>query len=338
MDERRLEIKVGALVLAALAGLLTLLWVMGELSFTRRSSLHVAFGHTGNVVVGAPVKLGGVPVGRVNRVLLDAEARDDQGAPLPVRMELSVDAKTLAALRSDVQVTVSSQGPLGESYLELLPGSPTAPRLQEGQVLRGIDAPRIDLVANRLSRFLDALTRIIDQDPEAFEALVSSLSRLSTTLEHFLSANQNELGTILTELSAASQDLRLLAQFARKVTEPGGKGAQLLDDAAFTASALRKDVPATLGDARTTLRALSFLTGPLTAEDGQRLKTALERYTAAGQRLENLTTRAERILAQIEAGQGTMGGLYKDPEIYQQLKALVTDLKKHPWKVLWKSD
>jgi phospholipid/cholesterol/gamma-HCH transport system substrate-binding protein len=65
MDERRLEMKVGALVLAALVGVLGLLWLMGELTLGRDTVLSVDFSHTGNVVKGSPVKLGGVVVGRV---------------------------------------------------------------------------------------------------------------------------------------------------------------------------------------------------------------------------------------------------------------------------------
>jgi phospholipid/cholesterol/gamma-HCH transport system substrate-binding protein len=49
-----------------------------------------------------------------------------------------------------------------------------------------------------------------------------------------------------------------------------------------------------------------------------------------------VAARAERLLARIEAGEGTLGAMQKDPQIYEDLKALITDLRKHPWKVLWK--
>ena len=39
MDERRLELKVGALIAAGLVGLVALAWLMGELSLTRGASL-----------------------------------------------------------------------------------------------------------------------------------------------------------------------------------------------------------------------------------------------------------------------------------------------------------
>ncbi|WP_244222170.1 MlaD family protein [Corallococcus exercitus] len=68
MDEQRLELKVGALVLASVVGVLVLRWLMGELTLGRGSKPAVDFAHTGNGVQGAPVKLGGVQVGKVDAI------------------------------------------------------------------------------------------------------------------------------------------------------------------------------------------------------------------------------------------------------------------------------
>ena len=87
MDERRLEMKVGGLVLTALVGVLGLLWLMGELSPGHDTVLFVDFAHMGNVVKGAPVKLGGLSVGRVEELQLLPERRDAQGRPVPVRIK-----------------------------------------------------------------------------------------------------------------------------------------------------------------------------------------------------------------------------------------------------------
>ena len=70
MEERSLEIKVGVRVLLGLVGVIALLWLMGELRFSSGTELLVRFAHTGNVVKGAPVKLGGVRVGQVAAIEL----------------------------------------------------------------------------------------------------------------------------------------------------------------------------------------------------------------------------------------------------------------------------
>ncbi|MCP3061556.1 MlaD family protein [Myxococcus sp. K38C18041901] len=335
MDERRLELKVGALVLAAVMGVLVLLWLMGELSLGSSTVLPVDFGHTGNVVEGAPVKLGGVQVGRVQAIRLMPERRDAQGRPLPVRMELAVSPESLGALRSDARVTVATVGLLGEPYLELNPGTQSS-ALPSGQAVRGSDAPRLDLLAEKLSRFIEMFSEMLEKDPEAVTGLVANISRLTRTLDEVLTENRGDVKVLASELAAASKDLRQLSQLAREALQPGGKAARLLDDAAATAAVLRGELPGLTKSAGTTLDGLAALTGSLGPEDGQRVKLALEKLTAAAGQLDSIAARADRVLARIEAGEGTAGAVLQDPTLYDELRTLVTDLRKHPWKILWK--
>jgi phospholipid/cholesterol/gamma-HCH transport system substrate-binding protein len=336
MDEHRLEIKVGALVLAALVGVLGLLFLMGELRLGRGEGLRVDFSHTGNVVKGAPVKLAGVQVGRVEEIRLLPDRRDASGLSLPVRMELAVSQEALGALRTDARVTVATMGPLGEPYLELNPGSAGAPPLPPGSTLRGTDFPRFDVIAQQLSQFLDTMSAMVGKDPEAVAELATNVSRLARTLETVVTENRVEVRTLATELSAAARDMRQLAQLARASLQPGGSGAKLLDDAAAAAAVMRREIPGLTSSAEKTLDGMATVMGALTPEDGQRLKLALERFTAAGVQLEQLAARADRVLARIDAGEGTGGALLNDPTIYNELRMLITDLRKHPWKILWK--
>ena len=336
MDERRLEMKVGALVLAAVVGMVGLLWLMGELRTGSATPLPVDFQHTGNVVQGAPVKLGGVQVGRVDEIRLLPERRDARGAPLPVRMELDITPEARASLHQDATVLVATVGPLGEPYLELNPGSSDAPPLPAGAALRGTDAPRLEVVMQQIARFLDTMSAMLEKDPEAVRNLAANVSRLAGTLDTLLTENRGDLRSLTADLTATAKDLRQLAQVARTAFQPGGTGARLLDDAAATASLMRKELPGLTRSAGQTLDGLSAVAGQLTPEDGQKVKLALERYAAAGAHLEQSSARADRVLAQIEGGGRTLGALQNDPTLYNELRTLVTDLRKHPWKILWK--
>lgn len=336
MDERHLEIKVGALLVSAVAGLLGLLWVMGQLTLPKGAAISVDFAHTGNVVKGAPVKLGGVAVGRVERIELDPTRRDAHGEPLVVRMELSLEDRVMAALHEDATVAVATQGPIGEAYLELGVGSEKAPALKRGAVLRGEEAVRLEVVAQKMAGMLEAASRALEENPRVISELMSNVSGLSKTMNGVLTENRDEIKTTASELSVAAKDLRQLAAIARRTMEPGGKGAALLDNAAASAQQVRKDLPQLSSDAGKALGGLAALSGSFTPEDGKRLKEAIARYSAAGEHLDQIAARADRILARIEAGEGTIGGLQKDPQLYKDLKDLISDLKQHPWKVIWK--
>lgn len=335
MDESRLELKVGALVLAAVAAAVALLALMGELSLGGGDKLVVDWSHTGNVVKNAPVKLGGVAVGRVESVELIPSRRDDHGEPMPVTMRLTISHEAAEALRADAQVTVSSQGPLGESYLELWPGSDPKPHVASAPI-RGTDAPRIDVVSNRLAKFLDSASKVLEHDPDAIANLVRGVGGLTTTVDGVITENRDNFRTLASELSETAKDLRTLAAIAKTQLEPGGKTHALIDDAAATAKVARQDLPELSKKASVALGGLAALSGPLTEEDGQKLKAMIARYQQVGEKLDGMATKADKILTKLEAGEGSAGALIKDKQVYDDLKSLLADLRKNPWKLLWK--
>jgi phospholipid/cholesterol/gamma-HCH transport system substrate-binding protein len=335
MDESKLELKVGALLSVALIGSLGLLSLMGELSLGSNATLRVNWSHTGNVVKGAPVKIAGVGVGRVEKIELHPTRRDPPSELLPVTMVLAISKESAAALRADAAVTISSQGALGEPYLELNPGTSGEP-LAAGAELRGVDAPRIDVVSNKLGHFLEAASKVLENDPDALAHFVSGISGLTQTVDGVITENRSDLRQIVAELSATVKDLRVVSAVAKNQLEPGGKANGLIDDASATVKQLRAEVPVMSRQAEVALGGVAALTGGFTEEDGRKLKDAIARYSAAGEKLDGIALRADRMLAKLEAGEGTLGATIKDKQVYDDLKSLLADLRKHPWKMLWK--
>jgi phospholipid/cholesterol/gamma-HCH transport system substrate-binding protein len=45
----------------------------------------------------------------------------------------------------------------------------------------------------------------------------------------------------------------------------------------------------------------------------------------------------DETIVKIKNGEGTIGKLLYDDKIYKELEALVTDIRKHPWKLFWKT-
>ena len=46
----------------------------------------------------------------------------------------------------------------------------------------------------------------------------------------------------------------------------------------------------------------------------------------------------ERILSRIEKGEGSMGKLFMEDELYQEVRSFVEELKAHPWRLLKRDD
>lgn len=45
----------------------------------------------------------------------------------------------------------------------------------------------------------------------------------------------------------------------------------------------------------------------------------------------------QELLLQLKSGEGTVGKLLSDDKLYQELEALISDLRRHPWKLFWKT-
>lgn len=117
MDMRRVEILVGAFVVAGIAALVVLALKISNINrMTNGESyeLKARFENIGGLKVRSPVKIGGVVIGRIAAISLDAKTL----TPL-VTMSLSTD---YANLPIDTSAKINTAGLLGEQYIGLSPG------------------------------------------------------------------------------------------------------------------------------------------------------------------------------------------------------------------------
>src|SRR5512135_2138695 len=119
MSQRSMEVKVGVLILVALGLLAGFVVVMGGLSFQQGYTVYVDFDNPGGLKTGAPVRIAGVKVGRVNSMefrggKLDAKNPDRQAL---IRVVATVESQFRDAVHDDARWFVTTQGVLGEFYL-----------------------------------------------------------------------------------------------------------------------------------------------------------------------------------------------------------------------------
>ncbi|MCC5855824.1 MAG: outer membrane lipid asymmetry maintenance protein MlaD [Idiomarina sp.] len=117
MNSRKIELMVGVFMAVAIAALVFLaMQVANNTDATRGATytLSAKFDNIGGLKVRSPVKVGGVVIGRVSRIYLDAEYLE----PV-VEMRISVDYNRLPETSS---VSILTSGLLGEQYVGLEPG------------------------------------------------------------------------------------------------------------------------------------------------------------------------------------------------------------------------
>ena len=125
----RLEFGVGAFLILALASLLVLAfastngkWGLGGGTYP----LSAKFNNIGSLRANAPVKIGGVSIGSVDRIELDPKTLD-----AVVTLAISKKYNDLSA---DTSASILTAGLLGESFVNLTPGGDPEALKPGGQI------------------------------------------------------------------------------------------------------------------------------------------------------------------------------------------------------------
>ncbi|MDR0965842.1 MAG: MlaD family protein [Myxococcales bacterium] len=335
-EERHLEIKVGLLLVTALLGVVGLFYLMGEFRL-EGARIDVDLTHSGSIPRGAPVRMAGVRVGHVKEIKLFPERVDEQGRSLAVRMALEIDREIFAQLREGVRVEFATQGPLGEPYIELVPGAPSAPPLQPGVTLRAYP-PRLDQLMPKLIAVLDTAQALLGEiDGDSVRTLLGEVRLVASLVRKFLDTQGPAIEETLASLGRVSKTLETLTTRGSKLLAPKGDLNTALTDLAALTSSLREELPAVTGKAQVALDDMARLTSSITPDDLAALQQTLREAEVAGKKLNELIERTEKILDDVSAGKGTLGALVKDEALYEDLRTLITELKAKPWRLLWKN-
>ena len=341
-DERRTEIKVGVLIAAALLGIAGLLFLMDGVSSS--GELLVAdLSYSGGIPKGAPVRMAGVRVGRVRNVILLPERTDEAGRPLAVRMEMDIDREIFSRLHQGIQVEFATQGPLGEAYVELEQGDTAAPLLEKGAVLRAYPQ-RMDQLMPRLMDLLATLQTLAGEiDSGSVRTLLGEVRQVAGATRKFLDEQGETIAGTVKRLDRITVGLEKLTARGNRMLDTNSDLNRSLKDLTQTAEVLRRELPVLASQAKSALANMDRLSGSVTPEDMESLKQTLREAQGASKKLNDAIEKADALLAQVdqivggvEQGKGSLGALIKDDALYEDLRALITELKSHPWRMLWK--
>ncbi|MEK7704215.1 MAG: hypothetical protein AAB426_04595, partial [Myxococcota bacterium] len=121
---------------------------------------------------------------------------------------------------------------------------------------------------------------------------------------------------------------------------PGGVASAVATLARDTDAVLRllaQDLPGILAQAKAAVATLATLGERLERVATPDLLGAVSQdMLIASRELADAATQASKSMEELRAGQGTLGALTKDKQLYEDLKVLIDELKRHPWKLLWR--
>jgi phospholipid/cholesterol/gamma-HCH transport system substrate-binding protein len=116
MKENKLEVIIGAVVIAVALGFVVFLYQSTGLSVSnsKHYELKADFRSADGIHVGTDVRLAGVKVGTVNDLSLNVET---------YRAEAELAIENAVDIPEDSALTVSSEGLLGGNFIEIIPGA-----------------------------------------------------------------------------------------------------------------------------------------------------------------------------------------------------------------------
>jgi len=235
------EIKVGLFVIGGLLLLIYMTATVGKWSFRRDKGylVSVKLDSAAGVLKDTPVKVLGVTKGRVESLGLEGNK-----ALVTVRLPRDL------ILPDDSLVYVRSEGLLGERYVEVKPGSPDRPAVQDrGELLQGAPPADLDQLFSELSSVatgIKNLTQIITQpsgngtgkgeQQGTLQSIISNLEETSRSLKNVaqgLERGEGTLGKLITDETVYNELNKTLSDIGRAVeTISGSEGtlAKLLRD------------------------------------------------------------------------------------------------------------
>jgi len=286
----RLSLIVGGFVIGGLAlfALAVLLLSSESGIFKPQYRLRADFKNVQGLVAGAPVRLAGREVGRVERV------RFSDDAERPVEVVLRIEKSVSERIRTDSNARIGTVGLLGDSYVEITVGSPEAAALQDGDSIAAVTPAS-------LGDAITTGTRALEQ----FSVLAENLNKV---VENFSSESGGR---------KAADALTAVSDIVLEVKQGGGLLHSLIYDdyAGGGVESIERSLAALqdmLEEIQTGDGLLHSLIFDAPGEQTPEVASVLE----AGARL-------DRILAGVEEGQGTLGLLVTDPTLYEDLKKLV---------------
>lgn len=340
-DEKHLELKVGAVILIALVLLIAFILLLSDFSFKSKRELTVYFQNPGGLSPGAAVKAAGRKAGAVQEMTFigqEGPTNPLTQKPAMVRVLIEIDEEIYRALRADAKFYITTKGMLGDPFLEIAPGFSKASYSEE-ITLFGIDPPRLDLFMADTYVLVKGLSGIIERNANDLDALIGGSARLVGTLDRALEADGGvevaKVNDIFNNIDGLVSDTRRLVGGVQKLYVDDPDVARTIGNMASLTRKLDNEVEPLLAEIKSALLGIERVTGTLGPEEQRRIKAAVAKIDDIASRTDKMIARGDAVMLRLERGEGTVGQLLKDEEIYDDLKELIRDIKRHPWKLIW---
>jgi len=323
---RRNEVAVGVVILlGVVVTVLGTLWLQGANFGREVIQVEAVFLEAGQLLEGNPVKVRGVPIGRVRTIRVDP-------AGDAVRIVMEVDARV--AFPADPGVILAPESLFGDWQAEIVSRA-SYPRYrfiesrqpsEDGVlVLPGYALPdlsRLTATADEIAQNVTVLTERVesaftDETAENIRGAIDNIQRVSQQLADLVEQQGTAVQSVTEEVARAATEVGDAAAAARVSFQ---EMARIMEG---------QQLDSLLLDTRATMTNLRDMSAGL-EETNESARRAMARADTA-------LTGITRVTQRIEAGEGSLGRLLADDgvaaraeEALNQLNLLLQDIRENP--------
>jgi phospholipid/cholesterol/gamma-HCH transport system substrate-binding protein len=296
--ETRLGLFTAIIVIAAILVLETL---GGLENLKQGKRVHALFNSAMELKEGDRVKMAGVEIGRVEKIQLTDS-----------KVKVTLKLKSDALVKTDSTATIRFAGLLGQNFISLDFGSPSAGLADNNTYLPTAEQPDLSAIFQRL----DNVAAGVENLTKSFSG--DKIDNILGPLTDFFKQNNSQFSATVTNIKVITSQI---------AEGKGTVGKLIMDDSLYnsTLTAITNlqdtgnDLRATIADARSIMadaKAGKGTVGKLITDE------ALYRETT------DSMTNLKEVLQKVNRGQGSVGKLVNEDEFYKNAKMTLQKLDK----------
>jgi len=297
-----LESRLGIFVaLAVVAAVVIIEMLGGPEHFMRGYHLSTLFANVQELKVGDRVKMAGVEVGRVEKILLEGE-----------KARVIMKMKRNAQVRTDSIATVKFTGLMGQNFVSLDFGTPGAPLATDNAQLESREQPDLSVVMTKI----DDVATGVQNLTKSFSGL--KIDELLGPFIDFMKDNRAPLTATISNINSVTHQV---------AQGQGTVGRLIYEDQLYNSALLTvSNLQSTLADAQVTVAHAREVVDQINA--GQGTVGKLVKDDTLYKETTAFMTNMKEISQKINEGQGSVGKLINDQEFYKNAKLTLQKLDK----------
>lgn len=293
-------VKVAAFVIVlAVAGWLAWRMVAKD---ARPGATYVVYTHLNDatgLVAKSRVKIAGISVGYIDAITLD-----EGKAKVRIVVDKDVD------LFQNGFAAKKTTSLLGEYNLVLNPGTAEAPKIPPGGHIDSVDAAGTDKIMQDLAVIAEKVKAVATQAASAFGT----------------DEGGKQMKEILTNLNTASKEISETVKENRQAVKSSVANIEKLTNTAVPKiNKILDNVEGATGDFKSILAAQQAEVKPGTGAAD--VRETLANVKEASKNLKTTLEHTESIMAKVDKGEGTVGRLFKDDTLIDEVEGVASDIR-----------